>query len=323
MHPFATERSDTVSALGEVRLLGKIREWLGDAAPAEPFGMGDDCAVLPRGKTARLVTVDPVVYGGHFNDTMPPRATAEKLLKRNLSDLAAMGGLPTAAVLALTLEPRTSLAWLSGFYRALADCARRYAVPIVGGDITASTVPGHLSASLTLLGNPAPGSRILTRRGARAGDWIYVTGALGNTLGSGHHYRFTPRLAEGAWLARQRSVRSMIDISDGLAKDLKSLQSPGLQAEIFAERLPLRDGADLRSAICGGEDYELIFTLAPPSGGGGRSAKGAQPRLTAFERRWQAAFPDTPLTHLGQFVAEGTRAADALALENYHGYEHL
>jgi len=311
MHPFTDKKSESVSALGEIRLLEKIRDWLGTAAPAEPFGMGDDCAVLPRGKTARLITVDPVVYGGHFNDTMPPRATAQKLLKRNLSDLAAMGGLPTAAVLALTLDPRTSLRWLSGFYRALADCARHYAVPIVGGDITASTVPGHLSASLTLLGNPASGSRILTRRGAQAGDSIYVTGELGNTLGTGHHYRFTPRLAEGAWLARQRAVRSMIDISDGLAKDLKSLQTPGLEAEILAEVLPLRRGADLRSALCGGEDYELIFTLA------------ANARRNDFERRWRDAFPKTSLTRLGQFVRAGTRAEAALNLANYHGYEHL
>jgi len=311
MHPFTDRKSDSVCALGEVRLLGKIRDWLGTAAPAEPFGMGDDCAVLPLGQTARLITVDPVVYGGHFNDTMTPRATAQKLLKRNLSDLAAMGGLPVAAVLALTLEPRTSLRWLSGFYRALADCARHYAVPIVGGDITASTVPDHLSVSLTLLGNPAYGSRILTRRGAQAGDSIYVTGQLGNTLGTGHHYRFTPRLAEGAWLARQRAVRSMIDISDGLAKDLKSLQSPGLEAEIEEATLPLRRGADMRSAICGGEDYELIFTLA------------ANARHADFERRWHAAFPKTPIIRLGQFVAAGTRNASALNLENYHGYEHL
>jgi len=311
MHPFTGNRSESVSALGEVRLLEKIRDWLGTAAPAEPFGMGDDCAVLPRGQTARLITVDPVVYGGHFNDTMSPRATAQKLLKRNLSDLAAMGGLPTAAVLALTLDPRTSLRWLSGFYRALADCARHYTVPIVGGDITASTVPGHLSASLTLLGNPAYGSRILTRRGAQAGDSIYVTGQLGNTLSTGHHYRFTPRLAEGAWLARQRAVRSMIDISDGLAKDLKALQSPGLEVEISANTLPLRRGADTRSAICGGEDYELIFTLS------------ASARRPHFERRWHAAFPKTRLTRLGQFVPAGTRTETALHLENYHGYEHL
>lgn len=311
MHPFTDKRSESVSALGEVRLLDKIRDWLGSAAPAEPYGMGDDCAILPRGKAARLITIDPVVYGGHFNDTMSPRATAQKLLKRNLSDLAAMGGLPTAAVLALTLEPRTSLRWLAGFYRALADCARHYAVPIVGGDITASTVPGHLSASLTLLGNPAHGSRTLTRRGAQAGDSIYVTGQLGNTLGTGHHYRFTPRLAEGAWLACQRAVRSMIDISDGLAKDLKSLQSPGLEAEILAEKLPLRRGANPRSAICDGEDYELIFTLA------------AKARRSDFERRWRAAFPKTSLTRLGQFVLAGTRSEAALNLANYHGYEHL
>ncbi|KXU35781.1 thiamine-monophosphate kinase [Cephaloticoccus primus] len=312
MNPFTEKHGESVAALGETRLLEKIRLWLGDAAPAEPFGMGDDCAVLPRGKSARLITVDPVIYGGHFNDTMSPRATAQKLLKRNLSDLAAMGGVPIAAVLALTLDRRTSLRWLEGFYRELAACAHHYAVPIVGGDI-AEAPQMHLSASLTLLGNPARGGRILTRRGAREGDAIYVTGELGNTLGTGHHYRFTPRLAEGAWLARQRAVHSMIDISDGLAKDLKALETgqQPLSAQIFPGRLPLRRGADLRSAVCGGEDYELIFSLS------------ASARTADFERRWREAFPKTRLTRLGHFTQAGTREAGALNLEDYHGYEHL
>jgi thiamine-monophosphate kinase len=131
---------------------------------------------------------------------VPARAVGAKLLKRNLSDLAAMGGRPTAAVLALTLDARVSTAWLEGFYRGLAACARRHGVPIVGGDV--AQADGTSPASLTLLGT-ATGPRVLTRTGARPGDWIYVTGELGGSLRLRTSFSFTPRLAEGAWLARR------------------------------------------------------------------------------------------------------------------------
>jgi hypothetical protein len=168
-----------------------------------------------------------------------------KALEAALSDLAAMGGRPTAAVLALTLDPRTRLAWLEAFYRGLAACARRYGVPIVGGDI--AQADGVLAASLTLLGT-ATGPRVVTRTGARRGDALYVTGNLGRSLPSGHHFKFSPRLAEGAWLARQPAVRAMMDVSDGLAKDLHALTPSGAAPALDAVTLPLRRGADLRAA---------------------------------------------------------------------------
>ena len=123
MHPFTKDFRASVSALGEEKLIAAIRRWLGAASPRAPFGIGDDCAVLRPSRGRQLITVDPVIYPRHFNDRVPPRAVGEKLLKRNLSDLAAMGGRPTAAVLALTLDARVSLAWLEQFYRGLAACA--------------------------------------------------------------------------------------------------------------------------------------------------------------------------------------------------------
>ncbi|MCX6956703.1 MAG: AIR synthase related protein, partial [Verrucomicrobia bacterium] len=102
MRPFATNAADSVAALGEEKLIAAIRRWLGSASPRAPFGIGDDCAVLPASRRRQLITVDPVIYPRHFNDAVPPRDVGAKLLKRNLSDLAAMGGRPTAAVLALT-----------------------------------------------------------------------------------------------------------------------------------------------------------------------------------------------------------------------------
>lgn len=181
MKPFSDRRSDTVATLGEAGLIRAIRRWLGRASPPPPRGIGDDCAVLAPARRRQLLTVDPVIYGRHFDDRLAPERVGEKLLKRNLSDLAAMGGRPTAAVIALTLDPRVRVAWLRRFHRGLARCARRFGVPIVGGDV--AQAEGILAASLTLLGTAA-GARLLTRTGARRGDWIYVTGVLGGSSGA-------------------------------------------------------------------------------------------------------------------------------------------
>lgn len=308
MHPLTQRPRDSVSALGEERLITQIRLWLGRASPRPPFGIGDDCAVLPTALGRQLITVDPVIFGRHFDATVPPRAVGEKLLKRNLSDLAAMGGRPTAAVLALTLDARVSRRWLEQFYRGLAACAHRYHVTIVGGDI--SQADGIVAASLTLLGE-ATGPRFVTRTGARVGDWIFVTGVLGGSLRTGHHHRFVPRLAQGAWLARQRTVRAMMDVSDGLAKDLPALTPARAEPALAAASIPRRAGCDLRAALSDGEDYELVFALS------GR----ANP--AAFQRAWRRAFPRVRLSCLGQFVPLGQAPADAVRLAHYSGYEHL
>ena len=308
MHPFAKKSADSVTAFGEAKLITAIRRWLGAASPRAPFGIGDDCAVLPASRGPQLITVDPVIFGRHFDAAVPPRAVGAKLLKRNLSDLAAMGGCPSAAVLALTLDPHTSLAWLEQFYRGLATCARRYRVPIVGGDI--AQADGVLAASLTLLG-AAAGPRVVTRTGARIGDSIYVTGLLGRSLASGHHFAFHPRLAEGAWLAGRPEVRAMMDISDGLAKDLGALTPPHAKPSLEPGALPLRRGADLRAALTDGEDYELVFALA------------AHTDAAAFARAWHRRFPRTRLTNIGHFARSNALSPSAVRLEDFSGYEHL
>ena len=308
MHPFTRQRSAAVSAWGEERLITAIRRWLGPVSPRAPFGIGDDCAVLAPSRGRQLITVDPVIYGRHFDDSVPPRAVGAKLLQRNLSDLAAMGGRPVAAVLALTLDARTRRSWLEHFYRGLAESARRYRVALVGGDI--AQADGIVAASLTLLGE-ATGPRVVTRVGAKRGDWIFVTGVLGRSVATGHHFRFAPRLAEGAWLARQVEVRAMMDVSDGLAKDLHALTPPAAAPALEAAAIPRRDKADLRAALTDGEDYQLLFAVAQPAD------------RAALQRRWRRAFPRTPLTCIGQFVAKSQVPPTAVNLSRYHGYEHL
>ncbi len=308
MHPFTKNSRQSVSALGEEKLIAVIRRWVGSASPRAPFGIGDDCAVMPGSRAAQLITVDPVIYREHVNDDVPPRAAGEKLFKRNLSDIAAMGGRPRAAVVALALDGRVKLAWLEQFYRGLAAVSRRYRVPIVGGDIAHHR--GGIVATLTLVGEETAG-RVVTRTGARTGDWIFVTGELGNSLRSEHHWKFFPRLAEGQWLARQGDVRAMIDVSDGLAKDLRALTPKGAAAAINEELLPLRHGADVRGALTDGEDYELAFALASRTDPG---------RLA---RAWSRKFPQTRLSCLGRFVRARALPASALNLADYRGFEHL
>ena len=307
MQPFTPHRRQSVAALGEEKLIRAIRRWLGRATPPPPAGIGDDCAVLPPAPHRQLLTVDPVIYRRHFDDTIAPRAVGEKLLKRNLSDLAAMGGRPTAAVVALTLDPRVRLAWLEQFYRGLAAAARKYRTPIVGGDVAQGR--GTLAASLTLLG-AAAGPRVLARAGARRGDWIYVTGRLGASVRTGHHFRFTPRLAEGAWLARRPEVRAMMDVSDGLAKDLWALTPRGTRPVLTATAIPRRDGATLRAALTEGEDYELVFACA------------ANADRRRFEVAWRRAFPRVRLSGIGRFASHPAEAGE-IELGALHGYEHL
>jgi len=317
MHPYTTRPAAAVSALGERRLIAAIRGWLGDACPPAPAGIGDDCAVLAPDPRRRLLTTDPVIHGRHFDDAVPPRAVGAMLLKRNLSDLAAMGARPTAAVVSLALDPRVRTRWLEEFYRGLAAASRRFGVPVVGGDV--AQADGFLGAFLTLLGTAA-GPRVLLRTGARTGDWIYVTGALGGSR-LGRHWRFTPRLAEGAWLARRREVRAMMDVSDGLAKDLRDLTPAGAQPALTAAAIPVSAAARawsrrtgrpaLHHALGDGEDYELVFAVA-------RRADRA-----ALARAWRRAFPRTRLTCIGRFAPAGRLPAGTLNLGSFRGYEHL
>jgi thiamine-monophosphate kinase len=304
---FMKSARGSVSSLGEDKLIKAIRRWLGGTAPAAPTGMGDDCAVLRPATGRELATIDPLIYGVHFDAKTSPREAGAKLMNRNVSDIAAMGGRPRAAVVSLALDARTSLAWLAEFHHGMAREARRHGVVIVGGDV--ATLPRAFVATMALLGEAT--GRVLTRKGARAGDWIYVTGSLGRSFRTGHHHSFTPRLAEGSWLGRRAEVRSMLDVSDGLAKDLSTLTPKGLAPALFEALIPRRSGASLKEALCDGEDYELLFTVAPGL------------KRASLENAWRRAFPRTPVTCIGRMVRRGQVPPDAIQISDYRGFEHL
>jgi thiamine-monophosphate kinase len=310
MTPFTTaaDAAQSLAALGETSLIAHIGQWLHGVTAPTPRGIGDDCAVLPAQpfRGARLVTTDSVIWGRHFDGTVSPEEAGQKLIRRNLSDIAAMGGTPADAVLSLLAGPDVAVPWLAAFFKGVADACREFGVELAGGDV-AATAPAFFCATLTLTGFA---ETPLLRTGARVGDTLLVTGELGGSL-AGKHFAFTPRLAEGRWLAAQAAVHAGMDISDGLAKDLPSLLADGTDARLDLARLPVSAAAKqmstadgrslLEHALEDGEDYELLL-----------AAEGASvPSLLAA---WAREFPDVALTPIGAVVAatdgDGRRLRD-------------
>lgn len=323
MLPFTDNRSQSISSLGEKRLLEKIRQWLGDVSPPPPLGVGDDAAVVSvESSKGNLVTIDGILYGCHFDDSIAPEKVGAKLLKRNLSDIAAMGGTPNVAVIGLFLPPNLLIEWLERFFRGLRNEAKRWSVTIVGGDITQST--DSLGGHLTQFGHA---ERPLTREGAQAGDSVLVTGTLGGSRDS-KHVDFVPRLPEGQWIAKFDAVHSMIDLSDGLAKDLPELLSSEIQAVIDTGALPLSEDAlkcaeksgrsAIEQALGDGEDHELLFTLS------------ADLQPDDFIRQWEGQF-ETPLAHIGKIEAPRADRSESPIIDRKSGlpicgeggYEHF
>ena len=222
-------------------------------------GPGDDCAVLKWNEEYDLlVTVDQLIESVHYTPETSPEEAGAKLMKRNLSDIAAMGGEPLWAV--VTLAAGSDKGRLAKFMAGVAREAARYGTALCGGDISALPSEGVVT-TLTLAGR-VPRDQAVLRSGARPGDLLYVTGEIGNAFLSGHHLNFTPRLAEGQ--ALREKARAMLDISDGLLLDAQRMaQSSRADLEINASRVPLRAGARLPGALSDGEDYELLF-CGPP-----------------------------------------------------------
>ncbi|HMF64964.1 MAG TPA: thiamine-phosphate kinase [Edaphobacter sp.] len=281
---------------GELALIEQIRRtFAGGRHKAVSLGIGDDCAILrPPNGDEILVTTDFSLEKRHFRrDLHPAASVGHRCLARGLSDLAAMGARPLAAFLSLALPPdllrrREGQRWVEGFFAGLRALAQEHKTPLAGGD-TSESPADLILADIILIGS-APRGRSLRRSGARPGDVLYVTGALGGahaelsallqanrpsraTAAQSHPHLFPqPRLAVGSTLLRRRLATAAIDLSDGLSTDLTHLcESSGVRAEIEALSLPLHLFTNklsrkeaIHAALNGGEDYELLFT-APAS----------------------------------------------------------
>ena len=256
---------------GERHLVERIRRWAG-AAPAAGLvlGIGDDCAIY-RSRGSRedlLFTTDLLVEDVHFRRaTHRPADVGWKCLARGLSDIAAMGGEPRFCLVSLAVAQWADARWVEGFYRGLLRLARRERTALAGGDLARAQ---KTACDIVVCGAVQRG-RALRRDGARAGDAIYVSGALGGSAlglakGAGkawrRHARPEPRLALGRFLRQELGATAAMDLSDGLSLDLPRMcAASNLRAEIATP--PIYPGATLAQALHGGEDYELLFTVPP------------------------------------------------------------
>ena len=287
-------------------------------------GAGDDCAVLDLGVPEKLILfkTDAVVEGIHFTKETPPDKIGRKALARCLSDIAAMAGTPTAALVTIALPKDFDAEFVAKIYDGLNALAEKSGVAVVGGETT--TNPGRILISIALLGTVPRGKQIL-RSGAKAGDAIFVTGELGGSLAE-KHLHFEPRLAEARWLAEHFSVHALMDLSDGLGGDLRHiLNASQVGAEILKSAVPVSRPAKLAArgnssakppfiaALTDGEDFELLFTIA---------SRDAVKLLDA----WKKKFPKLKLSCIGKIVAgEGILIRDKVGSHkfNAHGYAHF
>jgi len=304
----------TLRQLGEHGLIALLKRRL-PRGRGVCVGIGDDCAAVRIGRAAGgrllLLKTDAVVEGVHFDQRASPFQIGWKAMARPLSDFAAMAGQPRWALVTAALRGGMPVRFVREVYRGLAAAAGKFGVAIVGGETVRT--PDRFWLSIALAGEVEPAA-MRRRSGARVGDAIFVTGALGGSI-AGKHLVFTPRIAEAQWLAKfsvaavsdrrigakkknggQRpplQVNAMIDISDGLARDLGHIcRDSGVGARLTAAAIPIAPAAgSLPRALGDGEDYELLFT-AP--------AAAAQ-RLRAA---WRRKFPRLPLTQIG-FVVRG------------------
>ena len=277
--------------LGEFGLIERIKEALGGPMPDGVLGIGDDCAVLPQaGGMETLVSTDMLLEGTHFlRGDIPARLLGWKSAAVNFSDLAAMGGRPVGSFLSMGLPKGLDSDWMDAFLAGYKECSQYCGAPLLGGDTTTSQ--DGIAINVTVIGQCERG-RSRKRSGAVAGDLICVTGPLGDSAAGlqailqgargseaaealvERHYRPVPRISEGQALAATPGVHAMMDISDGIASDLRHiLKASDVGAVVRVQDVPLsaemrrvcaQQGWDATTlALTGGEDYELLFTMAP------------------------------------------------------------
>ena len=257
----------------EFSFIGDIAKMFG-SLPHHGFEpIGDDCTVLNIGNEALVMSTDMLIEDVHFlRGASSAEEVGYKSLMVNISDVAAMGATPTATLLSLSLPESAQGEWVEGFMRGFYEGCAKYGVALVGGDTTASR--DKIAINVVAIGR-APSDNIKRRSAAQVGDIIAVTGKLGtsskglvdimfgdlNTPAAKIHRRGQARIEEGRFLGTCSAVHAMMDISDGIASDIKHIMElSGVGAEIELSKIPT--DYDIRFATTGGEDYELLMTVA-------------------------------------------------------------
>jgi len=338
------EKEPAIGTGGEFFLIERIRKLLPPVREPATMGIGDDAAVIRQADgQVLLVTADMLVEDVHFDRSFMPSADlGYKSLAVNLSDIAAMGGVPTCCFLSLALPPSLSLNWFTNFMAAMVDAAGSFSVQLLGGDTVAAD---KMVIAVTMHGTAAA-ANVVYREGGRPGDRIYVSGTLGDSalglrlLRQGwksddksegpesflikRHRRPQPRLRLARQLAEAHLASSMLDVSDGLLGDLHHLlAAAGCGAEIFLEQLPLSPAyrkvqlvdtlEGYLPALTGGEDYELLFSV---------------PDEREAEVAGIAEAVGIKLSWVGNMVREGgiqlvMPGGSRMSADNLHGYDHF
>jgi thiamine-monophosphate kinase len=279
-----------LSEIGEFGLIKRFSQHFSEMIPSGALGIGDDCAVLPLSATeSQLVTTDLLVENIHFlQEKISPGDLGYKSLAVNLSDIAGMGGTPGGSFLSLALPKNIEVAWVDAFFEGYRELSLESGTPLLGGDTSKS--PGPIIINVAVLGRMET-KNIKYRSGAQAGDFVCVTGELGDSGGGLHvilnnppenedtaylrarHNRPKPHVEEGRWLAAQSGVTAMMDVSDGVDSDLRHImEQAGVGAHIYLEKLPVsaplsrfadaQGFSDRETALTGGEDYCLLLTVS-------------------------------------------------------------
>jgi thiamine-monophosphate kinase len=299
----------TLADLGETAVIDRLIRLLPASPPSVLTGPGDDCAVIQNSfhEPVTLLKADSVVEGIHFLSGEQMQRVGWKAICRAVSDIAAMGGRPLNALIAVAAKAETPWQTLENFYSGISSAAKSYNLAVVGGETVRTS--GPFVCSIFLTGTVAAKHCIL-RSGGRPGDVLLVTGKLGGSFASGRHLDFTPRLAEGQWLAKQAGTHAMMDLSDGLSLDAPRLaKASRCGLKINVELIPRNEGCGVSQAVGDGEDFELLVAVA---------AHCVQNLLL----EWSAEFPELPLSPIGSLTesAEGFQPEEIFTNS---GYDHF
>lgn len=248
-----------ISKIGEFGLIERFRRAIKTDSTVIK-GSGDDCAVLKFDHSRyQLFTCDMIVEDVDFSLKDSPYLIGRKSLAVQVSDIASCAGLPRYCLISLSVPSKTSVEFLDKLFKGMLDMANEYKINIVGGDVSGGK---KIVIDVSMLGIVEK-KNLTLRSGAKKGDIIFVTGALGGSV-RGKHLTFIPRLKEARFLVKNFKVNSMIDISDGLAQDLGHiLEQSFVGAVIYEDLIPLsRQALNFNEALFMGEDFELTFTVS-------------------------------------------------------------
>ncbi|QSR88089.1 thiamine-phosphate kinase [Methylacidiphilum caldifontis] len=255
---FSTE--SLLSELSEDQLLEILFKDMHKPGPGI-VGIGDDCAVVRAEKDNLyyLFKVDATLENVHFEPSSPAELIGRKALARALSDIAAMGGDPLYVLVGIGINKNEKIGKIKKIYEGINALAQSFGLLIIGGETTLSE---QLFLVISIWGK-TEGYKPILRSGATDGDSLFVTGVLGGSFDCGHHLLFIPKIKEGKWLAQGQWATAMMDISDGLAKDLPRMaRASAIGFEIDFDEVPVRKGYSIKNALTDGEDYELLFSVA-------------------------------------------------------------